>query len=62
MQADTDWYWYQQPHQHVNTVPTHTIIHPRLEVSTITDINDITKSVCNRTELKNNIKTSYISY
>ena len=30
VQVDTNWYWNQQPKQHVITVPTRTIIHPQL--------------------------------
>ena len=33
-------------------MPTCTIIHPRLEVNTVTDFNAIPKSVCNRTQEK----------
>ena len=43
MQVDTNWYWNQQPQQNAITVPTHTILHPWLEVNTITDINKIPK-------------------
>ena len=53
MQVGTTWYWDQNTQQHVITVPTCTIIHPRLEVNAITYIHDITKSVCNRTQEKN---------
>ena len=31
MQVDTNWYCNQQPKQHVITVTTRTILHPRLE-------------------------------
>ena len=27
MQVDTNWYWNQQPNNHVITVPTRTILH-----------------------------------
>ena len=37
MQVDTNLYWNQHPQQHVITVPTRTILHPRLEVNPITD-------------------------
>ena len=30
MQVDTNWYWNQQPNHHVITVPTRTILHPKL--------------------------------
>ena len=52
MQVDTNWYRNQHPQQQVITVPIRTIIHPRPEVNTITDIHDIPKSVCNRTQAK----------
>ena len=48
MQVDTNWYWNQQPKQHVITVPTRTIIHPQLEVNAVTYFHAIPKSVCNR--------------
>ena len=31
MQVDTNWYWNQQPNNHVITVPTRTILHTQLE-------------------------------
>ena len=49
VQLDTNWHWNQHPQQHVITVPTRTILHPRLEVNAIIVIHDILKSVCNRT-------------
>ena len=52
MQVDTNGYWDQHPQHNVITVPTHTILHTRLEVNTITYIHDIPKSVCNRTQAK----------
>ena len=53
MQANTNWYWDQHPQQHIITVTTHTILHTLLEVNEITDICDLTKSVCNRTQENN---------
>ena len=53
MQVDTNWYWNQHPQQHVVTVPTRTIIHPRLEVNSVTNFHAIPKSVCTRTQEKN---------
>ena len=44
IQVDTNGYCSQQP------VPTHKILHPRLEVNVATDFHDIPKSVCNRTQ------------
>ena len=55
MQVDTYWYWDPHPQQHVITVPTHTIIRPRLEVNSITYFHDMPKSVCNRTQVKKSI-------
>ena len=52
MQVDTNWYWNQHPQQHVTTVPTQTIIYPQLEVNAVTDIHDISKSVCNMAQEK----------
>ena len=50
MQVDTNWCWNQHPQQNVITFPTRTILHPRLEVNSVTYLNAITKSVCNRTQ------------
>ena len=41
-------------------MPTRTIIHPRPEVNTITDIHDIPKSVCNRTQAKKSMSRHII--
>ena len=61
MQVDTNFYWNQNPQQHVITVPIRTILHPRLEVNAITDIHDIPQIVCKITQAKIYIKTSYMS-
>ena len=53
MQVDTNWYWNQHPQQHFITVPTFTILHPRLEVNAVIDFHDIPKSVYTRTQAKN---------
>ena len=53
MHVDTNWYWNQQPQNHVTTVPTHKISHPQLEINEVADLNDIPKGVCNRTQAKN---------
>ena len=42
----------QHPQQQVITVPTRKILHPRLDVTAITYIQDITKSVYNMTQAK----------
>ena len=52
MQIDTNWYCNQQPHNHVITVPTRTILHPKLEVNAITDFRAIPTSICSRTQAK----------
>ena len=55
MQVDTNWYWYQQPKNHVITMPTRTILHPQLEVLAVTDIHAITTTVCTREKTKESI-------
>ena len=55
MQIETNWYCNQQPKHHVITVPTRTILHPQLEVNTITDFHAIPTSVCSRTQAKKDI-------
>ena len=52
MQVDTNWCWDQHPQNHIIAVTTRTILYPRLEIISITDIHDITKIVCNRTQAK----------
>ena len=53
MQVDTNWYWNQQPQQHVITFPTRTILHPQLEFNAVTDFHAIPTSVCTSTQAKN---------
>ena len=53
MKIDTNWYWNQQPKNHVIPVPTRTIINPKLKVNAITDFHAIPTSVCSRTQKKN---------
>ena len=55
MQVDTNWYWNQQPNHHVITVPTRTILHPKLEGDAITDFHAIPTSICYRTQAKKSI-------
>ena len=55
MQVDTNWYWNQQPQHHVITVSTRTILHPQLEVDTITEFHATPTSVCSRTQAKKSI-------
>ena len=52
MQVDTNWYSNQQPKNNVITVTTCTILHPKLEVNSVTDFHAITTSVCARTQAK----------
>ena len=52
MQVGTNWYWNQQPKQHVSTVPTRTILHPQLEFNAVTDFHTIPTSVCTSTQAK----------
>ena len=52
MQVGNNWYWNQQPIQHVITVPTRTILHKQLEVNAITDFHSIPTSVCTRKQAK----------
>ena len=49
MQVYTNWYWNQQPNNHVITVQTRTILHPQLEGDSITDFHAIPTSICSRT-------------
>ena len=52
MKESTNWFWHQHPQQEVITVPTRTLLYPRIDVTEITDIYDKSKSVCNRTQEK----------
>ena len=60
MNVETDWYWNQQPNQHVITVPTRTITHPQLEVNVVTNFHAIPTSVWTRKQEKIQIKTAYM--
>ena len=53
MKVDTNCYCNKYPQQHVITVPTHKIFHPKLEVNEVTDFHAIPQSVCTRTQAKN---------
>ena len=52
IQESTNCFWDEYPQQQGITVLTRTILHTRLDVIAITDIHDIPKSVCNRTQAK----------
>ena len=43
MQVTTNWYLNQHPQQHVTTGPTHTVLHPIIEVNAVTDLHYIKK-------------------
>ena len=55
MQVDNNWYWNQHTQNHVITVPTRTILHPQLEVNSVTYFHEIPKIVCNRIQAKKTI-------
>ena len=55
MQIDTNCYWNQKSQHLAITVPTHTILHPQLEVNTVTYFHTIPTSVCTRTQSKKDI-------
>ena len=50
MKVETNCYCNQHPQEHVITVPTRTILHPRLEVTGIKDFHAIPKSVFTGTQ------------
>ena len=52
MQVETNWYWNQKPKHNVITVPTRKILHPQLEVNTVTYLHEIPTSVCTSTSKK----------
>ena len=56
MQESTSWYWEQHPEQQAIIVPKLTILHLRLAVFVITDVQDTPKSVCNRIQATNPYK------
>ena len=50
MQEKTNWYRKQQSLQQTIILPTHTILHPRLEVTIIRYVQDTPKKLCIRNE------------
>ena len=56
IQENTNWYWKQQPLQQTIIIPTHTILHPRIEVIIIRYVKDIPKKLCGRSEEKKKYK------
>ena len=62
MQVDTNWYWDQLPKQHVITVTTRTIPHPRPEVNAVTYFHTMHISVCTRTQRKKSISRNPICF
>ena len=55
MQVENNFYRNQDPQHHVITATTRKILHTRLNATAITDIHDIPKSVCNRTQAEKSI-------
>ena len=60
MKENTNCYLRQQSLQQNSIAPTHTILHPCLDVVIITYFQDIRKTVCNRAQAKIHTKTSYL--
>ena len=56
MQENTNWYRKQQSLQKNIIVPTHTILHPRLDVITIRYVQDIPRNICSMVQAKNSYK------
>ena len=56
MQENNNCYLKQQPLQQTIIVPTFTMIHPRLDVITIRDVQDIPKNVCNTIHAKKDLQ------
>ena len=64
MQDNTKWNWEQKP-QHKNIIfPTRTIIHPCLDVTTVTEVETILKSVFNENKSRKAIQINliYLTY
>ena len=55
MQENTTWYWQEKPLQQNILVSTCTIVHPRLDVFGITDVQDTPKLFCNIIQAKKSI-------
>ena len=53
MEESTNLFCDQHFQQLIITVTTRTILHPLLDATTITDIHDVPKCVCNITQAKN---------
>ena len=62
MKIYTNWYCNQQPKHNVITVPTRTILHPKLEVNAITYFHAIPTSICSRTQAKKAISRQPICF
>ena len=60
MQVSSNWYWDQQPKQHVITVTICTIPHPQLEVNSVPNFHSITTSVYTRTQAEKAIPRQHI--
>ena len=60
MTKSTNRFWYQHTQHQVITLKICTILHPRLDIIAKTDIHDITKGVCNRTQGKKSMSKHHI--
>ena len=56
MQENTNCYWKQQSLQQIIILPTHTIIHPHLDVNIIRYVQDIGKKLFGRSKAKKAIQ------
>ena len=52
MQENSNYYWKQKSLQHNIIFPTHTILHPHIDLIQIIDVQDIPKTVCDRIQAK----------
>ena len=49
MQVDTNWYWNQHPQLHFITVPTRTILHPKLGFNSVIGFHVYTRAQAKNT-------------
>ena len=63
MKANKNWYWKQLGTKESVIIVTRTIVHPCLDVSTIKDVADTPRSLCNKKQARKAVKihTIYIS-
>ena len=57
MQDNINWYLVQSPQHNYIIVPTHTIVHPCLDLTTVTKVKN-TKCVCNKSDTQGYTKAS----